>query len=186
MTTQGSHPLTSVGDLPNATVVFPGEHWSDGIASGRAITPGEAVITCSSGGRLAVRPVVAGDNGDPRVCIALRTVDIPEQEHPRALGPNEIRNTDIAAGEYVHRYRSGVFAVSLVDPRRTYNPGDLVGWDIDGQRPEGKSGSGSWAPNANADVDSVFEVQTVRTIGTPTDNTEGGYILELASLNGQF
>lgn len=184
---QGSHPLTSVGALPNVTVAFPGEHWSDAVASGRAITPGEGIITCNSGGRLAVRPLTAADNGDPRICIAKRTVDIPDPNSgPNALGPNEVSNQDIDAGDYVHRYNSGEFHLTLVDPRRTYNPGDLVGWDVDGQRPEGKDGSGSWAPNANADCDSVYEVVEVRTVGTPTDNTEGGHILTVRSLNGQF
>lgn len=177
---QGSHPLTGVAGLANVTVAYPGEHWSDAVASGRAITPGEAVIVTNSAGVLAVRPVVAGDNGDPRVAIALRPIDTPEAEHPRALGPNEIKNEEMSVGEYVHRYLSGAFTITLVDPRRTYNPGDLIGWDIDGQRPTGKEGSGSWAPNANADVDSVFEVQEVRKAGDP--ETTGGYILKVKSL----
>jgi len=178
--TQGSHPLTGVAGLANVTVSYPGEHWSDAVASGRAVTPGEAVIVTNSGGVLAVRPVVAGDNGDPRVAIALRTVDVPEQESPRALGPNEIRNQSIPVGEYVHRYLSGGFNITLVDPSRTYNPGDLIGWDIDGKRPTGKSGVGSWAPNANADVDSVFEIAHVRKAGDPEG--AGGYILTVKSL----
>ncbi len=177
---QGSHPLTGVAGLANVTVAYPGEHWSDAVASGRAITPGEAVIVTNSGGVLAVRPVTAGDNGDPRVGIALRPIDVPEAEHPRALGPNEIRNLPMDVGEYVHRYLSGAFNVTLVDPSRTYNPGDLVGWDVDGKRPTGKEGVGSWAPNANADVDSVFEVQRVRKAGDPSG--DGGYILTLKSL----
>lgn len=176
----GSHPLTGVAGLANVTVAYPGEHWSDAVASGRAITPGEAVIVTNSGGVLAVRPVVAGDDGDPRVAIALRTIDIPEAEHPRALGPNEIKNEEIAVGEYVHRYLSGSFTITLVDPSRTYNPGDLIGWDIDGTRPTGKTGTGSWAPNANADVDSIFEIQTVSRAGDPSG--DGGYILKVKSL----
>jgi hypothetical protein len=176
---QGSHPLTGVAGLANVTVSYPGEHWSDAVASGRAITPGEAVITTSSGGVLAVRPVTAADNGDPRVAIALRTIDTPEQEHPRALGPNEIKNTAMAVGEYVHYYKTGGFNITLVDPRRTYEAGMLIGWDIDGQRPTGKSGEGSWAPNANADVDSVFEIREVRTVGNPASG--GGYILKVVS-----
>lgn len=177
---QGSHPLTGVAGLANVTVAYPGEHWSDAVASGRSITPGEAVIVTNSGGVLAVRPVVAGDNADPRVAIALRTIDTPEAEHPRALGPNEIKNEVMTVGEYVHRYLSGAFTITLVDPSRTYNPGDLIGWDIDGKRPTGKEGSGSWAPNANADVKSVFEVQEVRKAGDPS--TTGGYILKVKSL----
>lgn len=176
---QGSHPLTGVAGLANVTVSYPGEHWSDAVASGRAITPGEAVIVTNSGGVLAVRPVTAADNGDPRVAIALRTIDTPEKEHIRALGPNEIKNTPMEVGEYVHRYMTGGFNITLVDPRRTYNPGDLIGWDIDGQRPEGKEGVGSWAPNANADVDSIFSISEVRKVGDPAAG--GGYILKVVS-----
>lgn len=176
---QGSHPLTGVGHLANVTVSYPGEHWSDAVASGRAITPGEAVIVTSSAGVLAVRPVTAADNGDPRVAIALRTIDTPEIESPRALGPNEIKNTAMSVGEYVHRYLTGGFNITLVDPRRTYEPGELIGWDIDGQRPTGKEGSGAWAPNANADVKSLFAISEVRKVGDPT--TTGGYILKVVS-----
>lgn len=169
MSQVGSHPLTGTGDLPNVTVAFPGEHWSDAVASGRAIVPGEAVIVTNSAGTLAVRPCVAADNGDTRICIALRTVDIPEAEHPRAYGPNEIKNQSIAVGEYVHRYQSGSFVLTLVDPSDSYTPGDLLGWDIDGTRPSGKSGTGSWRKSGgNTDLDGLFEVQVVRRVGTST------------------
>lgn len=180
------HELTGVGALPNVTVAFPGEHWSDAVASGRAITPGEAVIVTTSGTALACKPVSPSDNGDPRVGIALRTIDVPEAEHPRALGPNEIRNTDIAVGEYVHRYLSGGFTLTLVDPSREYSRGDLIGWDINGEQPEGKEGAGkgSWAPDANADVKSIFEISDVRTVGDP--ETTGGYILKVKSTRTQM
>lgn len=182
MSQVGSHPLTGTGDLPNVTVTFPGEHWSDAVvASGRAIVPGEAVIVVSSGGRLSVRPVVAGDNNDPRVGIATRPIDVPDAEHPRALGPTEIRNQDIEIGDYCHRYQSGAFALTLVDPRREYEPGQLIGWDIDGERPVGKSGTGSWTTNTFADVDSIFEVQFVREYGSA-----GEVILNVRSVKGQF
>lgn len=178
----GAYPLSGTGDLPNVTVAFPGEHWSDAVASG-AITPGEAVIVDhDTDGTLVVRPVVAGDNGDPRVAIAKHVVEIPDvNTGPNALGPNEIVNAEIADGEYVHRYNSGAFVLTLVDPTRTYNRGDLIGWDVDGARPTGKSGAGSWAPNANADVDSIFEVQDIRLAG---DDDEP--ILNVRSVRGQF
>lgn len=178
----GSHPLTGSADLPNVTVAYDGERWSDAVASGRAIVPGEAVIPTNSGAVLAVRPVTAGDDGDPRIAIALRTIDIPEAEHPRALGPNEIRNQDIAVGEYVLRYVSGVFHLTLVDPNDSYVPGALVGWDIDGSRPTGKTGAGSWRlSGGNTDCDSIYEIQDVRPVGSG-----GEVILTVRSLNGQF
>lgn len=179
--TSGSFPLEGTGDLPNVTVAFPGEHWSDAVASGAAITPGAAVVLCASGETLAVRNARVDDT-EPRILLALRPVDVPDAEHPRALGPNEIRNQSIAVGEYVHRYKSGVFHLTLVDPNRSYHVADLIGWDVDGARPSGKSGSGSWAPNANADIDSVFEVQKVREYGS-----NGEVLLTVAFANrGQF
>lgn len=175
----GTHPLTGTGDLPNVTVAFPGEHWSDAKASG-AITPGEAVIPTGSGAVLYVRPVVGGDDGDKRVCIAKRCVETPDVNNVN--GPNEIVNEEIADGEYVHRYNSGVFHLTLVDPRDSYSPGNLIGWDIDGQRPSGKSGSGSWRlSGGDTDVDAVFEVQLVREYGE-----NGEVVLTCRSLNGQF
>lgn len=181
----GSYPLTGTGDLPNVHVAFPGEHWSDAVASGD-IDPGEAVIVDNIGDTLVVRPVVAGDNGDPRVAVAKHVVEIPDvNTGPSALGPNEIVNGRIVDGDYVHRYLSGAFVLSLVDPTRTYAKGDLVGWDIDGTRPAGKGGTparaGAWAPNANADVDSIFEIQDIREYGD-----DGEVLLNVRSTRGQF
>lgn len=175
-TGQGSHPLTGTANLPNVVVAFPGSHWSDAVASGRAITPGEAVIVTNSAGTLAVRPVGVGDATDPRVCIALRTIDTPDlnpgSQYNPALGPNEIKNLPIAVGEYVHRYESGSFVLTLVDPGYTYNPGDLVGWKVSATRPAGKGSGGAWAPKANADVAiDWLEVQVVRKA------SNGDYIL---------
>lgn len=176
----GSFPLTGTGALPNVTVAFPGEHWSNRKASG-AITPGEAVVPAASGGALYMRTAGAGD-AITQLAVALRPVDVPDPNTgPGALGPNEIRNQDIAQHEYVHAYYSGAFHLTLVDPRRTYEPSQLIGWDADGERPEGKDGAGSWAPNANADIDSVFEVLEVREVGS-----DGEVILTVRSLRGQF
>lgn len=176
----GSFPLTGTADLPNVTVAFPGEHWSNRKAS-EAITPGEAVIPHAASGALRMRVAEAGDP-ITQLAIALRPVDHPDvNTGPNALGPNEIRNQPLAAGDYVHAYYSGAFHLTLIDPNRTYEPGQLIGWDADGARPEGKDGTGSWAPNANADIDSVFEVMEVRTVGE-----DGDVILTVRSLRGQF
>ena len=176
----GSFPLTGTADLPNVTVAFPGEHWSNRKASG-AVTPGEAVVPEASAGGLYMRVAQSGD-AITQLAIALRPVDVPDANTgPDSLGPNEIRNTPLAQGDYVHAYYSGAFHLTLIDPRRTYAPGQLIGWDADGQRPSGKSGSGSWAPNANADIDSVFEVMEVREVGD-----DGDVILTVRSLRGQF
>lgn len=179
----GSFSLTGTADLPNVTVAFPGEHWSNRKASG-AITPGDAVVPVNSGGSLYMRKAVAGDTAlVDQLAIALRPVDVPDPNTgPGALGPNEVRNQEIANQEYVHAYYSGAFHLTLIDPARTYTPGLLIGWDADGGRPAGKSGSGSWAPNANADLDSVFEVMEVREVGT----AGGELILTVRSLRGQF
>lgn len=176
----GSFPLTGTGDLPNVTVAFPGEHWSNRKASG-SITPGEAVVPANSGGALYMKTAGASD-AITQLAVALRPVDVPDPNTgPTALGPNEVRNQAMAQGEYVHAYYSGAFHLTLIDPNRSYAVGDLIGWDADGARPTGKSGTGSWAPNANADIDSVFEVMEVRTVGS-----DGDVILTVRSLRGQF
>lgn len=176
----GSFPLTGVAKLPNVTVAKASDdHWSDRKASGD-IVPGEAIVPVASAGKQVFRVANSGDS-ITQLAIALRTVDIPDPNvGPNELGPNEIRNQTIKDGDYVHRYYTGVFHLTLVDPRRTYEEGQLIGWDADGQRPKGKAeGVGSWAPNAQADIDSVFEVQEVRKVGT-----EGDVILTVRSLRG--
>ena len=120
------------------------------------------------------------DSGDAatQLAIALRTVDHPDPTG--VLGPNEIRNTPIEQHEYVHAYYSGAFHLTLVVPD-TYTPGDLIGWDANGVRPAGKTGAGAWAKDADADIDSIFEVMEFRSIN---DDDEG--ILTVRSLRGQF
>lgn len=181
MTDQGSFPLTGTEKLPNVQIAFPGEHWSDRVASG-SITPGEAVVPAGSAntrGKMMLRVATNSDAID-QLAIATRPIDVPDPNSgPSALGPNEVRNQDMDPEDYVHAYYSGAFVLTLVDPNRAYVPGDLIGWDADGARPSGKSGSGSWAPDANADIDSVFEVIEVQTVGSE-------FILHVRSLRGQF
>lgn len=178
--TQGSFPLEGTADLPNVTVAFPGEHWSNRKASG-SIVPGEAVIPVNSGGHLYMRTAGASD-AITQLAIALRPIDPPDPNTgPSSLGPNEIVNQTMEAGDYVHAYYSGVFHLTLVVPT-TYAPGDLIGWDADGVRPSGKSGTGAWAKNSAADIDSVFEVMEVREVNSTTHEC----ILTCRSLRGQF
>jgi hypothetical protein len=73
-----------------------------------------------------------------------------------------------------------VFHLTLVRPA-VYLPGDLVGWEAAGTRPAGKAGTGSWSKNANADIDSFFEVMEFRDLNV---SHEG--ILTVRSLRGQF
>jgi hypothetical protein len=176
----GSFPLTGVAGLPNVTVAFPGEHWSNRKASG-AIVPGEAVVPVNSGGKLYMRTAGSADV-ITQLAIALRPIDPPDPNvGPASLGPNEIVNQAIASQEYVHAYYSGVFHLTLVVPA-TYVPGDLIGWDADGARPVGKSGTGAWAKNAAADIDSMFEVMEFRELDSGTHTG----ILTVRSLRGQF
>lgn len=164
----GNFPLTGVSKLPHVAVAFPGQHWSDRVASGN-IVPGEAVVPAGSAnvrGQMLMRTANSGD-AITQLAIALRPIDVPDvNTGPNALGPNEIRNQTMKPGDYVMPYYTGGFTLTLVDPRRTYTPGMLIGWQANGQRPEGIAGEGSWAPNAQADIDSYFEVVTVTKVGS--------------------
>jgi hypothetical protein len=177
----GSFELTGVGDLPNVSLAFPGEHWSDRYASG-AITPGEAVVPTASAGKMFMRKAGAGDAAlAVQTAIAMRTWQPPDQNiGPTALGPNEIYNVEIEDGEYVHAFYSGGFHLTLVVPD-DYNPGDLIGWDADGRRARGKTGTGAWSKDAAADIRSLFEVHLWRPIN---DDKEG--ILTVRSLRTQM
>lgn len=170
--TAGDFALTGVGDLPNAQVVHPGERWTDRKASG-AITPGEPVVPLASGSApdatLVMRPVKNGD-AVTQLALATRVIDIPDTNTgPTSLGPNEVRNQDIPHMEWLMAHYSGVFVLTLVTPD-TYTPGELIGWDLDGKRPAGKSSAraGAWAKNANADIKAVFEVQDWEEIDSST------------------
>lgn len=175
--TSGSFPLTGVSHLPNVTVANApkARHYSHQKASG-AITPGAAVYPVydatgsasvnTPGNARKMRVAVSGDSSKPlgQLAVALRCVEVPDQNvGPASLGPNEVMNRTIADGEYVHAYYEGDFHLTLCVPD-TYQPGDLLGWDADGARPTGISGTGAWAKNAAADIDNVFEVIEFRKI----------------------
>jgi hypothetical protein len=181
--TQGAYPLDSVEKLPNVNIAFPGEHWSDGKASGD-IVPGQCIVpVIGADGNFHEVAGSAASGMASQAAIALRTVDHPDTNTgPSALGPNEIRNQVIPDGEYVHRYLSGGFHLTLI-VADTYKPGDLIGWDADGVVQTGKTalGPGAWAKNAAADIQSLFEVQEFRTIGAANRG-----ILTVRSLRGQF
>jgi hypothetical protein len=158
--TSGSFELSSVANLPNAQVAHPGEHWSNRKASG-AIIPGTAVVPLASGSAptatMVMRTARAGDAAT-QLAIALKTVQVPDPNRgPGSLGPNEIMNSVIPSGEYIHAHYTGVFRLTLVTPD-TYTPGELIGWDAAATLPSGKAGAGGWAKDASADVRSVFEV----------------------------
>lgn len=171
--TQGGYPLTSIGGLPNVTVSFPGEHWTNGIASG-VILPGEAIIpvAAGSGGKLAWRVANSADFGDPRMCIAKQPVSVPDVNtgsiYNPALGPNEIVNLPILTGAYVHNYRTGAFHLTLCTPQ-TYNPGDLLAWNESGARPDGKPGGAGYTGSAvSLGSDSTGCWDTLANIGKNT------------------
>jgi hypothetical protein len=169
--TQGPFPLEGVGKLPNVTVANnKGDHWSNRFASGN-IVPGEAIVPAASAGKLFMRKAQAGDAAT-QLAIALRPVDVPDQNSgPNELGPNEIRNQIIKDGEYVHAWynRGGAYHLTLIVPDE-YNPGDLIGWDASGARPEGKAeGEGAWAKNSAADIDSIFEVMEFRKVNAQNE-----------------
>src|SRR3954452_13305085 len=105
MPDQGSFPLTGVAGLPNVTIAFPGEHWSNRKASG-AIVPGEAVVPVNSGGKLYMRKALAGDTAlIAQLFLALRPVEHPDSAsgstYTQALGPTEISNLALATHDYV-------------------------------------------------------------------------------------
>jgi hypothetical protein len=179
----GAYPLTGVGKLPNVTIAFPGEHWSNRLASG-AIVPGEACVPVNLSGKLAMRRAVNADRGNPRMAIATRTISIPDSAngslYTQPIGPNEIKNLQINHGEYVHAYFSGVFHLTLHVPR-AWVPAELVTWNDAGARPTGKTGTGAWDVTTTAG-DASFEVMEFRPFSA---NAQEG-ILTVRSLRGQF
>lgn len=179
--TAGAYPLTGVAKLPNVSIAFPGEHWSDAIASG-SIVPGEAVVPTFVGDQRYMVRATTAQAGSRQLAIALRVHDIPDTNSgPAALGPNEIVNQTIVAGEYVHAWYSGVFHLTLFAPL-AYKPGDLITWVDNAPRPTGKGGTGAWSKTGATEANSLFEVREFRKLATVA--TEG--ILTVRSLRGQF
>lgn len=185
----GAFPLTSVARLPNVTIAYPGEKWSDRKASG-AIDPGCAVVPVASGGKLLMRPVQAGD-AVTQMAVAHRTVDVPDinpgSQYVEALGPNEISNLPIRDGDYILALYSGGMHFTLINPD-TYNPSDLIGWNPTTPRPLGKpapastAAAGSWAKmSVSGTIGPLFEVTMFRP--TNQAGTEG--ILTCRCLRGQ-
>lgn len=180
----GAFPLTGVGALPHVSVAFPGEVWSDHKASGD-ILPGTPVMPAQdASGRAVCRAAGSGEVSDPRCGIAFRVVETPDTNNgPNAEGPNEIVNRVISAGEYLRRYTSGVFHLTLVEPDDTWEHGDLVGWDPGAARPAGKpAGTGAWVKVADAADAFGYVKQPFRPYND--DGDEG--VLTVASLRGQF
>lgn len=181
MTDFGSFQLTSIAKLPNVTVAFNGEHWSDGKAAAQ-ITPGSLVVPIGSGGRRYWQVAPSGTL-DPRACIALRPVSVPDtnpgSEYNPQLTPNDIMNLPLAVGSYVHAYRSGAFHLTLIVPD-TYVPSDLIGWDPNAVPAAGKPSPGAWKKVGSA-AQAFAEVVDFRAL--TSDNTIG--VLTVHSLRVQ-
>jgi hypothetical protein len=165
--TQGSFPLTGTGRLPNATVAFPGEVWSNQRANG-IIIPGAAVAPVNVGGKLCLKQLIVGDVPvKEQVGIAFRQVEIPDINNgPSALGPNEIVNQAIADQDWLRRYMSGVFHITLCEPRADYVPAQKIGWAVAAARPVGKAaGTGAWSNAGILAGTDIFEVFEYRRYG---------------------
>lgn len=191
----GAFPLTSVARLPNVTIAYPGERWSDRKASG-VIAPGTAVVPVASGGKLLMRAAASGD-ATTQMAVASRTIDVPDRNpgsiYQEALGPNDIRNLPIQNGDYILALYSGALILTLINPD-TYNPGDLIAWIPGADVPTGKptsattgSGvSGSWgkasgSAGGHTALAALFEVTMWRPVNQA--GTEG--LLNVRSLRGQ-
>lgn len=179
----GSFQLTSVAKLPNVSVAFPGEHWSDGKAA-QTIYPGQMVVPINSGGARYWVPAASGAL-DPRACIALRTISPPDvnpgSEYSAQLTPNDIMNLPLSVGSYVHTYRSGAFHLTLIVPDASYGPSDLIGFDPLATPAAGKPAAGAWK-KVNANPSYAFaEVVDWRPLSS--DNTIG--VLTVHSLRVQ-
>lgn len=191
----GAFPLTSVARLPNVTVGYPGERWSDRKASG-AIDPGCAVVPFGAAGKNVMRAASASDAA-LQVAVASRPIDVPDTNpgsiYVEALGPNEIRNLPIQEGDYILALYSGVLHFTLITPDNSYAFGDLIGWIPGSPRPTGKpepaspACAGAWGKKATAEgkslqwVGPLFEVELWRPVNAA--GTEG--VLTCRSLRGQ-
>lgn len=189
MTDFGSFQLTSVAKLPNVTVAYNGEHWSDGKAepNGSAIVPGTLVVPTSSAGVRFWKPIAGvGSAGLAQACVALRPVSVPDinpgSEYNPQLTPNDIMNLPLAAGSYVHTYRSGAFHLTLIKADGSYAPGDLVLFDPSGTPVAGKPGPGAWR-KATAPEAAYAWAEVVEFRPLTYDSTQG--VLTVHSLRVQ-
>lgn len=162
MTDFGSFQLTSVTKLPNVTVAYSAEHWSDGKnATASAIVPGSLVVPVNFGGKRGWQVAAVGAV-DVRAAIAKRVVSVPDanlgSEYNPQLTPNDIVNLPIAPGEYVHAYRAGAFHLTLIVADSTYVPSDLIGWDPAATPQGGKAGPGAWKKVNGSPANALFEV----------------------------
>lgn len=181
--TVGTYPLTGVAALPNVTVAHPGEFWTNRIASG-SIEPGVAVVPVNLAGKLAVR-VATNSDDILQMGIAIRPIDVPDgatdSQYTTSLGPNEIRNIVLTAGEYCGVGYSGAFHLTLVKPR-AWVPSELVKWNASATRPTGKDAStGAWDVTTDP-TEALFEVMEFRPYSS--NGLEG--ILTVRSFRGQF
>ncbi len=174
LTQVGAYPLTGTGKLPNVDVASPGEVWSNKRASG-IIVPGALVKPVLVGTVGSVATVAEGDaivsDGDgiraQALAIAMRQIMTPDinpgSQYNNALGPNEIVNLPIAAGDWVRTYHTGVLHLTLVVPKAGYKEGDIIGWNPKGARPVGKTeGEGAWQKIGDANTvagSGIFIVQ---------------------------
>lgn len=182
MSTAGSY---IVGDVRNEPLVHiantdVARHYSDFVASGD-ILPGEAVVFAGGatkavhglGDRGALRVATASDSANPQVFVATNPVRVPDPSN--TVGPRERVNQVIEHGTFVHRWESGfAFWTPLLVPD-TYVPGDLIGWDADGARPDGLPSAagrttGAWAKNSAADIKNLFVVVEWKKLN---DSNEG-------------
>jgi hypothetical protein len=163
----GDHPLLGTGRLPNVSTAFPGEVWSDRRANG-IIIPGAAVAPVVVGGKARMKQLIAGDTPNiEQVAIAMRQVEIPDQNTgPAALGPNEIVNQAIPDGDWLRRYYTGAFNITLCEPRADYVPSQKIGWAVAAPRPAGKAaGTGAWSNAGILAGTAIFEVAEYRVYG---------------------
>lgn len=168
--TPGPYVLTDGRGLPNVTVAFPGEHFSQCKASG-IINPGDVVVPFASatptGTQRYVRRATGSDNIN-QCAIALQPVSPPDVNigslYNPVLGPNEIVNRPLTQDSYVHEYYSGYFHLTVATPDTTYGPGDLVGWDPAAALPSGKP----WGVPVQAAPGSPFPASSTPLAGQPT------------------
>lgn len=181
----GAFPLDSADALPNVTIAYPGERWSDRKATGGPIVPGVAVVPVASAGKLLMRPAVDGD-AVTQLAVASRTIDVPDTSdrswYNTPLGPNEIRNLPIPNGDYILALYSGALILTLIT-ERAWAPAELVGWNPDGV-PQGNKdslGAGAWDVMGVGVIGPLFEVEMFRPVNDAGDQG----ILNVRSLRGQ-